>query len=846
MVDVEVDYDKLCAEGGEFGLDQARAVVASFGWNDMSEEQLNSLLHKLDIDGDGIVSKQDFCEAMKAYSKPKTTLCDWEHEDDGIDFSNVLDAKELDTLIHQLTLSQKLSSNVANQLSTALKEALHRQAQTFESDREDFESQLSQLEQRNNQLSADLHRVDTELAEVLEGKSEFDAMAQENSKLSQLVSKLGEQLERKDDELSMLTAQTEETQVKFEVVSKQWQRSEEQLESLKSDFQLLAQDKSIGDLKERQLQRERDEAVRSSCNAQETISSLEQEVLNMRQELMTMSKDLTASQARLHEMEEALEMKESTNKDLNEEALELRDLVASLRSGSMEDDGQTGSLLNEIEDIVKNQFEAESAGVEENKRMTISLLQRLLPRLEETRLDPTPTTFKFLQEGEDEEGSESENENGDDVSHETEDDDEDEISHEAEAIDKGKDVKVATKASENEHEMEVVENMAELTSNEATTRRELVQKIEGVKPFVFPKEDDDDSNFWKGFISDEEEDDDDETINYKLRMDNGKEEVRSACMTPVLSRCGSVSSDNMQRDFTKCVKYDEDSDDELMRPDRDVEELPIDSTSTKGEHDVSLEKSADVDDSNCDLDVNNSGDEDEDILNLIDDQELEDMETVLQVEENNDVNENVGKRQEDLNKPASSPQPMVKSEALLISSSSSEVDRKVDQMLRLYAASTQHIAGMKIVTEEIARGMDTMQLQNTIDTMKGLVSAKNKMLLKVLDERDVLHTEIQIKKMAVKPLLTMMLAQANSVANGNSTTALFASKVVKNKTLTPLSSSQLATATTPASHARDIFVQKPSKSRTTKAKSSSASEGGGFFGSLFQMKKKKSGTEPTV
>lgn len=56
---------------------------------------------------------------------------------------------------------------------------------------------------------------------------------------------------------------------------------------------------------------------------------------------------------------------------------------------------------------------------------------------------------------------------------------------------------------------------------------------------------------------------------------------------------------------------------------------------------------------------------------------------------------------------------------------------KLDECVRLYAASTQHLAGMKIVTPESAHQMDSLSLRRLLLTLKDLVAARSQRLIEV-------------------------------------------------------------------------------------------------------------------
>ncbi|EDQ92107.1 uncharacterized protein MONBRDRAFT_5806 [Monosiga brevicollis MX1] len=86
------------------------------------------------------------------------------------------------------------------------------------------------------------------------------------------------------------------------------------------------------------------------------------------------------------------------------------------------------------------------------------------------------------------------------------------------------------------------------------------------------------------------------------------------------------------------------------------------------------------------------------------------------------------------------------------------VEDKLNQVLRLYAASTQHLVGVKIVTPASAANMSVPELRQLRQTLKDLVAARNKLLLRTLGERETYRNEIHLKKTVLKPVIDMVLA----------------------------------------------------------------------------------------
>jgi hypothetical protein len=104
------------------------------------------------------------------------------------------------------------------------------------------------------------------------------------------------------------------------------------------------------------------------------------------------------------------------------------------------------------------------------------------------------------------------------------------------------------------------------------------------------------------------------------------------------------------------------------------------------------------------------------------------------------------------------------------------LNERLEQVLRLYAASTQHLAGIKIVTRETAEQMDVGSLKRLRRTLFDLVAARNKLLVRTLGEREGLRNDIHLKKAVLKPVITflrqnsptrMHAAVRNASANGS-------------------------------------------------------------------------------
>eukprot|EP00053_Salpingoeca_punica_P017048 m.162978 g.162978 ORF g.162978 m.162978 type:complete len:749 (+) comp17103_c0_seq3:257-2503(+) len=94
---------------------------------------------------------------------------------------------------------------------------------------------------------------------------------------------------------------------------------------------------------------------------------------------------------------------------------------------------------------------------------------------------------------------------------------------------------------------------------------------------------------------------------------------------------------------------------------------------------------------------------------------------------------------------------------------------KLDAALRLYAASTQHLAGMKIITRERAELMDCEELMRIKDTLNDLITARSQRLTEALEERDRTNNEIEVKNRVVIPVMQLFCAD---VAESTASSAL--------------------------------------------------------------------------
>ena len=152
-----------------------------------------------------------------------------------------------------------------------------------------------------------------------------------------------------------------------------FQSLEEHTQSLESENQQLS-------LELLQLQDEHGRVSHELARLNESQQQGEDELLTLGEASSIKEQEAAQLRLELHEIQESMEMKDTEIQGLREELYEQRMLLASLTDGK---GGATGSVLNEIEDLVMFQLQEEH---QDNNETTISMLQQLLPRLEETRL----------------------------------------------------------------------------------------------------------------------------------------------------------------------------------------------------------------------------------------------------------------------------------------------------------------------------------------------------------------------------------------------------------------------------------------------------------------------------
>ena len=97
--------------------------------------------------------------------------------------------------------------------------------------------------------------------------------------------------------------------------------------------------------------------------------------------------------------------------------------------------------------------------------------------------------------------------------------------------------------------------------------------------------------------------------------------------------------------------------------------------------------------------------------------------------------------------------------------STPEDDAKVAQCVSVFAAAALHRAGLKIVSEQSAEQLDVPALEQLATVLSELVRARSETLVDVLDEKDLLTHELEVKHVLVDGLT----ARADSLRSGSTT-----------------------------------------------------------------------------
>ena len=84
--------------------------------------------------------------------------------------------------------------------------------------------------------------------------------------------------------------------------------------------------------------------------------------------------------------------------------------------------------------------------------------------------------------------------------------------------------------------------------------------------------------------------------------------------------------------------------------------------------------------------------------------------------------------------------------------------------MMLYAAATQHVAGVKIATPDSVSRMDVTGLHQMRMALKELIASRNDKLVQALAEREMWHHEIEFKKSLLTPLVIKAQAAADAMA----------------------------------------------------------------------------------
>eukprot|EP00730_Choanoeca_flexa_P014449 TRINITY_DN6325_c0_g1_i1.p1 TRINITY_DN6325_c0_g1~~TRINITY_DN6325_c0_g1_i1.p1 ORF type:complete len:676 (+),score=167.88 TRINITY_DN6325_c0_g1_i1:132-2159(+) len=578
---------------GDFGTAELSAVLECLGANQFDAEQIETMLTQLDIDGDGVVSEQDFVTSMTPFIEALQTKIPEEPsspQSDNRRISSSIRDPSVDTFearledaLAALTTAPAATVQGVKRMVLAEVDAL---GARFDELKQTAHREQRRLTELNEQLTLECQRIESELTETSDAALRSHAILAENNRLKMTLEELkadlhkqsgGEQTQKEhittlNAEVGTLQKQRSDLALKYESLTEHAQALEQQNQLLTLDLQQLQDDHAKVTSELHRLidsQREDENALKTLGN---TTSMQEHEVAQLQQAL--------------HNMEEALEMKDAEVHGLRDELNEQKMLLASLNGN---DSRATGSVLNEIEDLVMFQMREEH---QDTQKTTVEMLQRILPRLEETRLSS----------------------NGDGL-------------------------------------------VAQTFGGASPRRRRRKKRRDGARSApVTPQ-----------------------------KLPDGAIAAIQAprAALPQLSPPGSLLSTE-QITPTK------------SRP-MAVATEPVTPT-----HPVDSAVDVETSESTPKTEADSSDDEQSKADNVVED--------------------------------------------------------KLNQVLRLYAASTQHLVGVKIVTPDMAAQMDVESLQQMKQTLTDLVTARNRLLLKVLNEREGLQNEIHLKQTVLKPVIDMVLA----------------------------------------------------------------------------------------
>eukprot|EP00045_Choanoeca_perplexa_P014262 m.166647 g.166647 ORF g.166647 m.166647 type:complete len:672 (+) comp16627_c0_seq2:120-2135(+) len=587
LPDAKSLYLQFCTKDGDLGVEELALALQCLGTSALGPEQLVTMLTQLDVDGDGVVSQEDFVLSMTPFIdalKTKVACEPPSPQPDDRRISSSIKDHTLETFEYRFEDAlSKLPTPPAEPVE-AVKKLVLGEMETLgvrlSEVQEAAQREQQRLTQLNEQLALECHRMEAELNESADSKLRSNETSVENNRLRALVAELNADLHKQSggektqkEHISTLNAEVGTLQKQRSDLALKFQALEDHTQSLESENQTLS-------LELLQLQDEHSRVSLELARLNESQQQGQDVLQSLGAESSVKAQEVVQLQAELHEIQEAVEMKDAEIQGLREDLNEQRMLLASLSGGKS---GPTGSVLNEIEDLVMFQLQEEH---QDNNDTTISMLQQLLPRLEETRLTS----------------------NGDGL-------------------------------------------VAQTFSGVSPRRRRRRKRRDGaVSAPVTPR---------------------------KSPAEADVIQVSAHAFTPQSPPGALLGSHQITPTQTESLAPVVPQPTTPLQPDSAV-----------------------------------------------------DMESSESPQKTDGSDEEEG----------------------------NAVDDKLNQVLRLYAASTQHLVGVKIITPEMAAQMDVESLQQMKQTLGDLVAARNKLLLKVLNERDTLRNEIHLKQTVLKPVIDLVLA----------------------------------------------------------------------------------------
>eukprot|EP00043_Microstomoeca_roanoka_P013179 m.128994 g.128994 ORF g.128994 m.128994 type:complete len:885 (-) comp15687_c0_seq1:393-3047(-) len=809
MADFAQLYDDCVGEDGGFGVTELRKVLNSVGSaTDASDETLKSLLTQLDVDEDGIVSKTDFCSAMAA-RMPSTRHLSIDSDDfweenrspDGCCSAFDIDDQEgpqtwppLVTIFSTLQEDYVVSKSLLRQLCDGIISYADQHAVEAREEQMTTRSQYERLVEVHNQVSEDNHRLESELQDLTAQRRRDAELSAENKILHAKIEELEIELQRRVQQASDMSVKADIHLHDKMVLEKERNQLQTECEALRTELKVLDADREVRTVTTEQLMKERDTALLTVKDFRNELEKTVQRLQLLEDEVTHKTEALQHSEAQVRLLEETLLMRDTTIDNLKSEVDEVKQLLSSLEEN--ENSTRTGSVLNEIEDLVMTQLREENGDVEANNRMTVALLQRLLPRIEETRLDRVPTTLPA-----------------------------DEYDSDMEVYDAYEGQQEEIEASEEEVE--------ELQEEEASQAQGVIQAEEAAPALQEEKE-----NANLNLLSSYGEQ---AVSRFSPQADHDNRGVPNGAHTVKASVTKSHTPVPLYQQHHGLLLETKQGDSELnsssaaqevLKANRSAVDLTSSSNAAKATHaqpsspspasplsssgsSTLFRRPTTIASSTTSSKVTDSLREYMGITPEKDALErgasIPSVEGVQVCEEgqastagrksptgsqhsqamvqidrqgSEEPLENNGRRRKRLTPTtllakAHAPAAI---EMLLASAESEQMDnqlpspmrsprpaesvapldraaeQKLSHVFRLYAASTQHLAGVKIVTRESAEAMSKEELESTAKVLKDLISARNKLLLKTLGEREQLRNEINLKRNVLKPVLDIALA----------------------------------------------------------------------------------------